>query len=179
MINEELFFDTDCISAFLWVKRENILLNLLTGKIVIPQPVYAELTNPCVPHIKKKVIQMESDMLIRIQKIELGTEEYEIYHELAISPPNNEKRIGKGEAAAIAMAKVSGGTIASNNLSDISKYVAKYGLKHVTTGDILVDAFKNGIITEEEGNVIWGKMLDKQRKLPTKTFTEYLKRRNE
>ncbi|MDB1947693.1 hypothetical protein PMY35_07650 [Clostridium tertium] len=174
MTNEELFFDTDCISAFLWVKRENILLNLLTGKIIIPQPVYDELTNPCVPHIRNKVVEMENDKLIRTQKIELGTEEYEIYYELAISPPNNEKKIGKGEAAAIAMAKVYGGTIASNNLRDISKYVTKYGLKHVTTGDILLNALNDGIITEDEGNVIWGRMLSKRRKLPTTTFTEYL-----
>ena len=54
--------------------------------------------------------------------------------------PKGEKIIGKGEAAAIALAKTYNGIIASNNLKDISKYIEKYNLEHVATGDILVAA---------------------------------------
>lgn len=53
MIND-LFFDTDCLSAFLWVNDTNILHELYGGKIVLPEPVYQELSNPSIPHIKQR-----------------------------------------------------------------------------------------------------------------------------
>ncbi len=105
----------------------------------------------------------------------LNTEEYRLYYELAIAPPKGEKIIGKGEAAAIALAKTYNGIIASNNLKDISKYIEKYELEHITTGGILVDALNEGYIDEHIGNKIWTNMISKRRMLPTTSFSEYLK----
>lgn len=51
---DRLFFDTDCISSFLWVKQESIILKLYPGKIVLPMQVYVELSNPSIPHIGQK-----------------------------------------------------------------------------------------------------------------------------
>ena len=48
LLTEPLFFDTDCISAFLWVDNESILAKLFPGRIVIPKEVYDELSNPKV-----------------------------------------------------------------------------------------------------------------------------------
>ncbi|MFR9290872.1 MAG: hypothetical protein ACLVL6_14000 [Clostridium paraputrificum] len=174
MISEEMFFDTDCISSFLWVKRGDIIINLFNGKIILPKPVYDELKNPHIPHIGREVDNMYGNNLLEVVDIEVGSEEYNIYHELAIAPPKERIPIGKGEAAAIALAKVNGGVVASNNLRDIMYYVKKYDLKYVTTGDILARALYNGEITEDEGNCIWRKMLSKKRKLPTTTFTEFI-----
>ena len=56
--------------------------------------------------------------------------------------------IGKGEASAIALAKVRGGAVASNNLRDVKAYVEEYGLELITTGDILKEALTRGLITE-------------------------------
>lgn len=53
-MTEDLFFDTDCLSSFLWINDTNILQELYGGKIVIPDPVYQEMSNPCIPHIKKR-----------------------------------------------------------------------------------------------------------------------------
>lgn len=36
-------------------------------------------------------------------------------------------------------------------------YVEKYNLERITTGDILIMALKEGLITEKEGNLIWSK----------------------
>lgn len=174
-MTEQLFFDTDCVSFFLWVKQENILLNLYPGRIVLPQAVFAELSNPSIPHIKNKVISLCSNQDISTMDILIGTEEYNLYNELAISPAKGEAIIGKGEAAALSLAKVYGGIIASNNLKDISKYIDKYKLDHVTTGDILVSALNAGIIDEAVGNQIWINMLSKRRLLPTASFSDYLK----
>lgn len=173
---DKLFFDTDCISSFLWVKEENILFKLYPGKIVLPKQVFNELSNPSIPHIGRKINDLCSSGEVSIKEIVTNTEEYRIYHELAISPAKGVKIIGKGEAAAIALAKTYNGIIASNNLKDISKYVEEYGLEHVATGDILVAALNKSYIDEKTGNLIWKNMISKRRMLPTATFTEYLKR---
>ena len=175
-MTDKLFFDTDCISAFLWVKEENILFKLYPNRVVLPKQVFDELSNPSIPHIKRKVNELCLKGEVSTKEILINTDEYKLYHELAFSPRKGEKIIGKGEAAAIALAKTYNGIIASNNLKDISKYVEKYGLEQVTTGDKLVDALNKRYIDEETGNQIWSNMIRKQRMLPTATFSEYLKK---
>lgn len=83
--------------------------------------------------------------------------------------------MGKGKAAALALAIKNNGIIASNNTQDIIKAVEKYNLIQIKTGDILVKAYDLQIITEDEGNALWKKMLNQKRFLTEKTFTEYLK----
>lgn len=173
-MTNKLFFDTDCISSFLWVKEENLLFKLYPGRIVLPKEVFVELSNPSIPHIKRKVSELCTSGDITTKEILAGTDEYVLYNELAISPPKGERIIGKGEAAAIALAKVHGGILASNNLKDISKYVEKYNLDHVATGDILVAALEVGYIDENTGNQIWHNMISKRRILPTSSFSDYL-----
>ena len=175
-MTDKLFFDTDCISAFLWVKEENILFKLYPNRVVLPKQVFDELSNPSIPHIKRKVHDLCLKGEVFTKEILVNTEEYKLYHELAVSPPKGERIIGKGEAAAIALAKTHNGIIASNNQKDISKYVEKYGLEHLTTGDILVAALNKGCIDEATGNQIWKNMISKRRMLRTATFSEYLKK---
>ncbi len=175
-MTSKLFFDTDCISSFLWVKEENILLKLYPGRIVLPQQVFDELSNPSIPHVKRKVNHLISNGDITTQRIYTDTEEFNLYYQLVIAPAEGETIIGKGEAAAISLAKTYEGIIASNNLKDISKYVRKYDLEHVTTGDILVAALNEGYIDETTGNHIWSNMLAKKRRLPEDSFTDYLER---
>ena len=52
---DSLFFDNDCISAFLWVRNESLLVKLYPGRIVIPKPVYDELSYPGIAHLKARV----------------------------------------------------------------------------------------------------------------------------
>jgi len=143
-MTDQLFFDTDCVSSFLWVRQENILLKLYPGRIVLLQEVFIELSNPSIPHIKSKVTALRSNGDISTKQILIGTQEYDLYYELAISPPKGQAVIGKGEAAAIAFAKIYGGIVASNNMRDISKYIENYKLNHITTGDILIAALNAG-----------------------------------
>lgn len=174
-MTNSLFFDNDCLSAFLWVGNESLLVKLYPGKVVIPKQVYDELSFPGVSHLKARVDALLADNQVSIFEIEVGTDTYDIYYELAVKPSSGHLIIGKGEAASIALAKSNDGIVASNNLKDISSYIKKYGLKHVTTGDILIEAFNKGYITESQGNSIWSFMLSKHRKLGEKTFSDYLK----
>ena len=169
-MTDSLFFDTDCISAFLWVRNESLLAQLYPGRIVIPRPVYNELSNPRIVHLKVRIDALVSTGQAEIVKIIVGTQEYNMFYKLTVEPDKGQKLIGKGEAAPIALAKENGGIVASNNLSDIGDYVKEFQLKHITTGDILVEAYNKGLITENEGNTIWASMLAKQRKLRTASF---------
>ena len=54
-MTDSLYFDTDCISSFLWVREERILTRLYSGKIVIPQQVYNELSFSGVIHLKTRL----------------------------------------------------------------------------------------------------------------------------
>lgn len=172
-MTKDLFFDTDCLSAFLWVGETNILHKLYGGKIIVPEPVYSELSNPSIPHIKKRTDAMIDNKDISVKTINTDTEEYELYTEL-VREEKGRKSIGRGEASGIALAKVYNGILASNNYKDIAPYLEKYKLRHIDTGQILVEALEKKLITEEEGNTIWNKMLAKRRKLPGNIFTEYL-----
>ena len=49
-----IFFDTDCISSFLWVNKENLLLGLELGELVIPREAFIELSNPSVRQLAKE-----------------------------------------------------------------------------------------------------------------------------
>ena len=172
-MTNDLFFDTDCLSAFLWINNTNILHELYGGKIVLPEPVYQELSNPSIPHIKQRTDVMISRNDVSVKTIEAGTEEYKLYTAL-VRGENGQKTIGRGEAGGIALAKTYNGILASNNYKDSAPYIEKYNLKHIDTGQILVEALESGLITETDGNDIWRKMLAKKRKLPANSFSEYL-----
>ena len=174
LLTDSLFFDTDCLSAFLWVANESLLPQLYPGKIVIPKPVYTELDRPSISHLKARVDALVATNLVTIQEIAVGSDVYETYYQLTEEPTSGHKTIGSGEAASIALAKHYGGIVASNNLRDISTYITEFSLKHTTTADILVDAYERGLITESQGNTIWSDMLSKRRRIGGASFSEYL-----
>lgn len=124
-MTEPIFFDTDCISSFLWVDRTDILLSLYAKRIILPEQVLDELSNPSISHLSSKVNQLLSQDQIRKAEILVGTEEFKLYYILTINPQSGQKRIGKGEASAIALAKVRKGVLAtttSRTFSTIFSY---------------------------------------------------------
>ena len=174
-MTKEMFFDADCLSAFLWINETNILQELYGGRIVLPEPVYLELSHPSIEHLKKRADALIDCNDASVKPIEVGTEEYALYSEL-IGRKKGRKSIGRGEAGSIALAKTYRGILASNNYKDISPYIEEYGLKHTDSGKILVQALDKGLITEDDGNDIWKRMLAKKRLLPTNTFSEYIQK---
>jgi len=176
---DSLFFDSDCISAFLWVKEQNLLAALYPGRIVIPKPAYDELAYPTTPQLKQRIDTLISSSQAVLQNINVDSDTYVLYQKLTTTPDEGHKIIGPGEAASIALAKTVGGVVASNNLRDISSYIDEYELKHITTGDILIEAMEKGLITEDDGNTIWTAMLAKRRKLGASSFSEYIKLKNQ
>lgn len=172
LLTDSIFFDTDCICAFLWINEESLLEKMFPGKIVIPKEVYNEIDRPTIPHLKARIDQLIANGSATVMSMDISSEEYSLYRELTTDSGRN-KVIGSGEAASISLAKKYNGVLGSNNLKDIICYIDKYSLKHVTTADILVEAFQKNLITEQEGNTIWKKMLKKKRKLGANSFTKY------
>lgn len=177
LLTEPLFFDTDCISAFLWVDNESILSKLFPGRIIIPKEVYDELSHPGVNRakgLKAQVDKMLNSGDAKIQTIAVGTDTYNLYRKLTNPPDPEHKIIGRGEAAAISLAKENNGILASNNLRDISDYVIELGIPHLTTGDIMKMALNAGYINESQGNSIWANMIARKRKLGYASFSDFL-----
>lgn len=173
LLTDSIFFDTDCICAFLWVDEVCLLEKLVEGKIMIPKPVYDEIDRPSIPHLKRRVDRLLERGSAEIVYLSVDSKEYALYRELTTFSCDN-KVIGRGEAASISLAKKHDGVLGSNNLKDVAYYVKKYSLKHKTMGDLPVEAYKRGLITEAEGNAIWQAMLNKRRQIGAKSFTEYL-----
>ena len=173
-MTNNIFFDTDCICAFLWVNNQSLLEKLYSGRIVIPKAVYDEIDNPSIPHLKERIDSLIDRNVAIIESIEIVSPEYGLYRELTTFSNKRKKVIGSGEAASIVLARSRDGILASNNLNDITEYVEEFSLKHKTTGDIMVEALEEGFITEEEGNIIWNNMLEKRRRLGAATFSDYL-----
>ncbi|WP_138203856.1 hypothetical protein [Haloimpatiens lingqiaonensis] len=172
-------FDNDCISSFLWIKRLDIIEFIFPkSEIIIPEVVLDELKmlessarfNYVYNDLKHKI---DSGEYILQPISALSTEAID-YAEL--TRMDNPQAIGKGEAAAIVLAKSLGGTLASNNLADILPYVKGGQPPYIMTDTILYSYYKEGKITITEGNAIWNDMKRRKRRLPPYNFDEVVKR---
>ncbi|MDV0445403.1 hypothetical protein MmiAt1_09800 [Methanimicrococcus sp. At1] len=172
----DIYFDTDCLSSFLWVREQNLLISHF-GSISIAEEVYSELSHPSVSHLKTRTDKLLQLNALTIETINYGTPEWNLYLEMT---RGEGLKIGRGEAATIALAKCLNGTVASNNLKDVCFYIKKFSLINKTTADILYDMFAKGVITEAKGSVIWKDLMKKRKKSMPKgiqTFSDYLKLR--
>ena len=167
-----VYFDTDCISSFLWTNSQSIVAQLYSGRSYVPEEVYSELSKPCVPHLKESIDRLIGAGKFSIERILVGTAEQEELYRLR-------QTIDNGEAAVIVLARRDKGIVASNNLRDVLKYVKEFGLRHITTCIILSEALKGGIIDESEGNRLYAEMIRRRRKLPYASFSEYLANESE
>lgn len=79
---DPLFFDTDCLSAFLWARGESLLAQLYPGRIVIPRAVYVELSDPGIAHLKARVDTTLASGQAAIAEIDVGTDEYDVFYRL-------------------------------------------------------------------------------------------------
>lgn len=173
-MTDPIYFDTDCLSSFLWVHEENILEKLYSGRMFVPAQVEAELANPSIQHLHQELLTLISRGTISLASIYSGTNEFSEYQSMTSFPSPGLAVIGKGEAAAIVLAKSNCGIVASNNLRDVRQYVDRLSIPLITTGDILIEAYKKSFVSETQANQIWAKMLSKRRKLGTATFSDYL-----
>lgn len=172
-------FDNDCISSFLWIKRLDIIEFIFPkSEIIIPEVVLDELKmlesstrfNYVYNDLKHKIDSGE----YTLKPISALSQDAVDYAEL--TRMDNPQAIGKGEAAAIVLAKSLCGTLASNNLADILPHVKGGQPPYIMTDTILYNYYKAGKITITEGNAIWNDMKRRKRRLPPYNFDEVVRR---
>ena len=71
-MTKPLIFDTDCLSAFLWVNQRSLLVQLYPGQIVIPSEVLTELSFPGIAHLKARINLMIINKDVKLASIQTG-----------------------------------------------------------------------------------------------------------
>ena len=89
LLTNSIFFDTDCICAFLWVENESILEKMYSGKIVIPKQVYDEIDRPTIPHLKARIDQLINRGVAIVMSMDINSEEYTLYRTLTTCSRDN------------------------------------------------------------------------------------------
>ena len=84
------------------MNEEKLLVQLYSGKIVIPQQVYNELSDARVSHLRKALDGILSNGDATVTPILTDDSIYKRYIKMTNMPDDGQKTIGKGEAAAFA-----------------------------------------------------------------------------
>lgn len=124
---DKIYFDTDTLSSFLCVEREDILISLFNNRIMLTGLVETELFK--VPPLRKgtqsfkdKILFYRKKGLFLKETMQLYSSEFMFYQLLTENYINKRPIIGNGEASVIAFAKVNEATMASSNLKDVASY---------------------------------------------------------
>jgi hypothetical protein len=92
-MTEQIFFDTDCLSAFLWAGNENLIVQLYRSRIVLSQQVYDEIRK--VPPLKRRTDNLLTSRDVILTSIVVGTPESDLYMKLTTNPDAGYRIIGR------------------------------------------------------------------------------------
>ena len=173
ILNKPVFYDTDCLECFLFVDAGYILEKLFT-KIVIPEQVYNELMDNNTPPIVKTNFNKLKERFVETKQIQFASQEYTTYNLIKKGFwSQTGKCCGDGESAAMALAHLNNGIVASNNLSDVEEYIESLDIELITSSMILSKAVEKGIVSENDANGLWKGMIKEGIDLPKNSFKEY------
>ena len=99
------YFDSDCLSAFLVAQKLSIPTMLYKGDVYIPRIVYNEVTASRNYGYEDQLDRYINIGLIKLVDFDPFDETGKLYFQLTQNPEEGFKSIGRGEAAAIALAK--------------------------------------------------------------------------
>lgn len=172
-LNKPVFYDTDCLECFLFVDAGYILEELFS-KIIIPEQVYSEIMAENTPAIVKKNFKNLKNRFVEIKEISFLSQEYTTYNLIKKGLWSKTGKIcGSGESAAITLAHLNNGLVASNNLSDVEEYIESLDIELITSSMILSKAVERDIISKENADDLWKGMINKGIKLPKESFSDY------
>jgi len=163
-----ILLDTDFVSSFAWVNRMDILEGLYSGRMMVLEEVMIELER--VRNLADLVCFSIMHGHIKRKGMMAGSAEALEYARL-----HDRDQYGSGEAACMAYAYCRGGIVASNNLKDVKRYCDERQIQLLTTADVLLQEYQEGRLRLEHVDLTWQHMVQKRNRLPTGTFTEYLK----
>lgn len=137
----KILLDCDVIIHFIKAGKQLLLPKIYPGRFVILDKIFDEL-------MARPSNKIPVGNFITYTKIEVipMPKSIEIIKEYALL----KKTKGVGEAACMAVARHTNDYIASSNLKDIRFYCEKHNIVYLTTMDILLEAYKLGIMSEIE-----------------------------
>lgn len=151
-----ILLDCDVIIHFTKAGQQLLLPKIYPGRFVILDKVIAELDKR-----KKSIVAL--DNFIEWTKIEVIP--FPRDKEIVVEYARLKTTMGDGEAACMAVAKYTKDYIASSNLKDIKSYCEYFGIVYLTTMDILLEAYKNGVLNEVECDTFIKEVKSKDSKL--------------
>ena len=144
-MNKPVFYDTDCLESFLFVEAGYILESLFS-KIIIPEQVYNELMDKSTPSVVKTNFENLKEGFVEIKEIIFSSQEYTTYKLIEKGFWSETGKVcGSGESAALALAHLNNGIVASNNLSDVEEYIESLDIELITSSMILTKAVEKNI----------------------------------
>lgn len=137
----KILLDCDVIIHFIKAGKQLLLPKIYPGRFVILDKIYDEL-------MIRPSNRIPVGNFIKYTKIEVipMPKNIEIIKEYALL----KKTKGVGEAACMAVARHTNEYIASSNLKDIRVYCEQHSIVYLTTMDILLEAYKLGMMSEVE-----------------------------
>lgn len=137
----KILLDCDVIIHFIKAGKQLLLPKIFPDQFVILEKVKSELD-------KRKSSLTEINNFLHYSKIPI--ESMPLNRDILREYMVLKKTKGDGEAACMAVARFSGNYIASSNLKDIADYCSEHSIVYLTTMDILLEAYKQGIMNEME-----------------------------
>jgi predicted nucleic acid-binding protein len=178
-ILEDMYLDSDFIISFIRSNIEdyfNIFQEVCKGyRIIVPKEVQTELLRR-EERIICRINSLIKSKVVELYEMRVDEMAYLFKFKLQQCAPRH-KRIGSGEAAAIALCADKRGILASNNLRDVSRQIGIQRLKHITTSRVLGQAYAIGLIDMNKAEEIWADMLSYGTYLPEKSFNAFLERK--
>jgi predicted nucleic acid-binding protein len=139
--NPKILLDCDVIIHFISAGKQLLLPKIFPNRFVILDKVFEEL-------MKRPSNKIPVGNFIEYSKIEVIPIPNKI--EIIKEYSKLKKVVGDGEAACMAVARITNDYIASSNLKDIKAYCEEHHIVYLTTMDILLEAYQLKIMNELE-----------------------------
>jgi len=163
----KIIFDADVLRHFFEVGYQHYLTKIFPDRIVISKIVKSEVQN--VDRFYLDIRNFIRRYNIEVISIDDYPDNFKIQKEFAILT----KKIDRGEAECLAIAKFDSKYVASSNISQIEDYCNKNNIKLYKTLDILCLGIINGVMTEHECDNLIQLNRSRNNKLPNLTIAEY------
>lgn len=166
----KILLDADVVINFINGEKLDLLVKIYPNRFCLLDRVKAEL-------YKRRETKEEVEKILKtkeIEEIKFPDDDMEILFEYGslIS-----ERLGDGESACLAFARFRKKYISSSNIKDVHNYCKQYGIKNIPTMELLREALNKKLMTIKAVNEFIKKCIEKDSKLPAKSWDEYLKTR--
>lgn len=165
MKHKILIFENDCFETLFSTDIE--ILNKICSEIVVPIFSFEDFQYTTNKKIIDAIDECISSKLLTVGDFYHDTEEYQLYKKL--TKGKNCVCRGKCESMAISLAKFKNLTILSNNNLNFCK---EFHIQRLSMVDLITNAYLNNLITIEEAELIWSKLIVKSNNYTT--FTQFI-----